>query len=309
MSSTPVCIGVTGSTGVLGRALAKHWSIMNQTLNFIPFRGDIQNYSEISDWLKNITHLDGILHFAAIVPTIEVDKDPLKACRINNLGTLNLLEACRQHFNLGTCPWIFAASTSHVYASSAQEQYVAETSPLNPVSTYGLTKAQGDQWTEVYRSKYNLPICTGRIFSYSAPTQAANFFIPSLIQKIQDAPKGARLEIRGLDGTRDFITVQQIINAIQFLFARKETGTFNIGTGTAVRLFDLAQSMKTRLSRDDVTIVSTGTDTNHLVANVNKLHDTGFRAPFDMDALLDSFLIKNPTVSTAVASDPKHTDE
>ncbi|CAF0916976.1 unnamed protein product [Adineta steineri] len=41
---------------------------------------------------------------------------------------------------------------------------------------------------------------------YSDPNQAASFFIPSLIAKIKDAPTDTRLEIRGLDGTRDFIT-------------------------------------------------------------------------------------------------------
>ena len=293
MSSNPLCIGITGSTGVLGRALVKHWSTVGQGVDFIPFRGDIQNYTDINDWLKNITHLDGILHFAAMVPTSEVDKDPLRACRINALGTMNLLEACRQRFTTNMCPWIFAASTSHVYASSSQEQRVAETSPLNPVSTYGLTKAQGDAWAEVYRGKYNLPICTGRIFSYSAPTQAASFFMPSLVQRIKDAPLSARLEIRGLDGTRDFITVEQIISAVQFLFKRKDIGVFNIGTGTAVRLFDIAQAVKARLGRDDLAIISTGTDTHHLVADVKKLNDIGYHALFDMKAFLDSVFVEN----------------
>jgi nucleoside-diphosphate-sugar epimerase len=289
MGSEVVCIGVTGSTGVLGQALLKHWLNTNKSVNFIRFRGDIQNYSDIHDWLNSTTHWDGILHFAALVPTIEVDKDPLKGYRINTLGTMNLLEACRQRFVSGECPWIFAASTSHVYSSSPQEQCVAETSPLNPVSTYGLTKAQGDQWAEVYRSKYNLPICTGRIFSYSSLGQASSFFIPSLVQKIRDAPHSSKLVIRGLDGTRDFVTVEQVINAIQFLFEQKRTGVFNIGTGTAVRLFDIALAVKVRLGRDDLEMTSTGSDINHLVADVKKLNEIGHHASFNMSTLLDSF--------------------
>jgi nucleoside-diphosphate-sugar epimerase len=74
--------------------------------------------------------LDGIFHFAAMVPTIEVDKDPLKAMRVNALGTLNLLEICRLRFSKENCPWIFVASTSHVYASSSEQQFVSETSPF-----------------------------------------------------------------------------------------------------------------------------------------------------------------------------------
>ena len=299
MSSNSACIGITGSTGVLGRALLRHWAHTDQTVQFIPFKGDIQNYSDLDNWFRSIEKLDGLLHFAALVPTGDVDKDPLKAFRINALGTMNLLEACRLRFSKETCPWIFVASSSHVYASSSEQQFVTETSPLNPVSTYGLTKAQGDAWTEVYRNKYQLPVCTGRIFSYSAPDQAASFFIPSLIQKIKEAAENARLEIRGLDGTRDFLTVQQIIQAIQWLYTRKTIGVFNIGTGTAIKLFDIAESVRIKLGRNDVTIISTGTDTHHLTANVKKLNETGFSASFDMNILLDSFFTNNPALSTS----------
>ena len=294
MSSRTICIAVTGSTGVLGRTLLNHWSTSNQHVQFVPFKGDIQNYGELDTWLSNIGKLDGLIHLAAIVPTNQVDEDPLKAFRVNTLGTLNLLEICRLRFAKDTCPWIFLASTSHVYASSSETQFVSETSSLNPVSTYGVTKAQGDAWADVYRNKYNLPVCTGRIFSYSAPDQAVSFFIPSLLQKIRDAPVDARLEIRGLDGTRDFITVQQIIEAIQVLFERKAVGVFNVGTGVAVKLLDIAQTVREKLGRTDVVIVSTGTDTHHLAANVAKLNDAGFRATFDMNTLLDSFF----TIST-----------
>lgn len=302
MDSKSLCIGVTGSTGVLGRALLKNWSNIDQTVHFIPFKGDVQNHSDIDNWLRDITKLDGLLHFAALVPTGEVDKDPLKAFRVNALGTLNLLETCRLRFSKETCPWIFITSSSHVYASSSEEQFVTESSPLNPVSTYGLTKAQGDAWAEVYRNKYNLPICTGRIFSYSAPDQAASFFIPALIQKIKDAPPNAQLEIRGLDGTRDFLTMHQIVEAIQWLFTQRAIGIFNIGTGTAVKLLNIAESVRVKLARSDVTIISTGTDTHHLAANVKKLNEIGYNASFDMNTLLDSFFTNNPTLSSTPAS-------
>jgi nucleoside-diphosphate-sugar epimerase len=297
MSSNSICIGITGSTGVLGRALLKNWSNLSQNVEFIPFKGDIRNYSDVDQWICNAGKLDGILHLAALVPIAEVDKDPLNAFRVNTLGTLNLLESCRLRFGKEICPWIFTASTSHVYASSSEKQFMTETSTLNPISTYGVTKAQGDQWAEIYRSKYNLPVCTGRIFSYSAPNQTSSFFVPSLVQKIKDAPPNARLEIRGMDGTRDFITVEQIVEAVQLLFTQKSIGVFNIGTGEAVKLFDIAQSVREKLNRTDVTIVSTGTDTHHLAADVKRLNEIGFQALFNMNILLDSFFSDNQTSS------------
>ena len=71
-------------------------------------------------------------------------------------------------------------------------------------------------------------------------------------------PPNARLEIRGLDGTRDFITVEQIVEAIQVLFTRRAVGVFNVGTGVAVRLLDIAETVREKLGRTDMVVVSTG---------------------------------------------------
>ncbi|CAF0876795.1 unnamed protein product [Adineta steineri] len=62
------------------------------------------------------------------------------------IGMTGILENCRLHFTKETCPWIFIASTSHVYSLlSLEEQFINETLPLNPISIYGLTKAQADE--------------------------------------------------------------------------------------------------------------------------------------------------------------------
>ena len=290
MDKKSLRIGITGSRGVLGRSLIKYWSMIDSKIEFDTFNGDIQNIDEIDQWINNENRFHAIIHLAALVPTIEVDKNPLKAFRINSLGTLNLLETCRLKYSENECPWIFYSSTSHIYSSDEhQHQNIKESSLINPISTYGLTKYQADQWAELYRTKYRLPICTGRIFSYSSPNQASNFFIPSLIEKIRNAPLNARLEIRGLDGTRDFLTVQQIVETIEYLFSKKSIGVFNIGTGQATKLLDLAHAVQNRLDRTDLIIVSTGTDTNHLVANIEKLIEIGFRPIFNLDQLLDSF--------------------
>ncbi|CAF0932224.1 unnamed protein product [Adineta steineri] len=103
MNSNTVCIGVTDSTGELGRALFKNWSHANQNVEFVSFKGDIKNQSDVTDWLCYIPTLNGLLHFVVMVPTSGVDKDPLKAFRVNTLGTLNLLETCRLNFTKKVC--------------------------------------------------------------------------------------------------------------------------------------------------------------------------------------------------------------
>jgi nucleoside-diphosphate-sugar epimerase len=279
-------IGITGKSGVIGEALCKAWN----GPDFSAFEGDIQDYDEVKNWFAESGPFDAIIHLAALVPTNLVDAEPLKAFKINVLGTCNILEICRT-ITQKKSPWIFIASSSHVYASTNTTTSISETAPMDPINTYGLTKAQADRWAEIYRTKYNLPVCIGRFFSFSAPDQQASYFIPSMISRIKNAPKDSKLEVRGLDGTRDFLTTKQITKAVQFLCDKKATGAFNIGTGTSIKLLKLAEALKNRLGREDVTILSTGSDTHHLCANSSKLKELGLTLEFDLNLFLDSILV------------------
>ena len=266
-------IGLTGATGVLGKSiLASQWP----ETKFIPFKGDIRKSEEIKQWLE--PDFDSIIHLAALVPTNLVEADPDKAFDINATGTMRLLEAIENR------PWIFIASSSHVYASSSEP--LKESSPLKPVSIYGRTKLKAEELAASYQGK--LSICIGRIFSFSAPTQANSYFLPSLIKKIKTCPKGGSLEIRGLHGTRDFLTTSQIGEAIKGLSKNRSTGIYNIGTGSGVKLLDLALALKKKLGRDDVQIVPLEIDINHLVADVSKLEKEGIDLKFDLDRFLQN---------------------
>src|ERR1700677_2914580 len=189
-------IGLTGSTGVLGKALLSYWA----GPEFVCFNSDISKNENFKNWFESCGDLDGLIHLAALVPVDQVKAEPLRAFEVNVSGTCHVLEAVRK--STKKKPWIFYCSSSHIYETSSEP--LRETSAINPVSLYGLTKAQGDKWCETYRKLYGLEISVGRVFSYSSPDQPKTYFLPSMIEKIKSAPKGATLEVRGLHGTRDF---------------------------------------------------------------------------------------------------------
>lgn len=274
-------IGITGSTGVLGSSLIDQWT----DHEFIPFKSDISDLKSVKNWYDESGPFDAVIHLAALVPVDKVKADPLRAFNVNVTGTCNLLEAIRLKANR---PWIFYCSSSHVYKNSTES--LKESSPIDPVSLYGQTKAQGDKWCEIYRDQYQLDICVGRVFSYSSKKQPQAYFIPSMIKRIKEAPKGATLEVRGLHGTRDFLTPAQISEAIAFLFSKKVVGTFNIGTGESIKLLDLVDVLIKKLGREDIRINALKTDTNHLVADVNKLKEAGLKLHFSLDSFLDSII-------------------
>jgi nucleoside-diphosphate-sugar epimerase len=276
-------IAITGGRGVLGRSLQQDWS----DANWLKFPGDIRNVEDVKKWISEPAKLDAVVHYAARVPVVQVEADPVAAFKINVEGTLNLLEAIRSRADASSV-WIFLGSTSHVYASS--DKPISENSPISPVTLYGLTKLQAEEWGRVYQNKFKLNVCIGRIFSYSSPLQPKEYFIPSLIQKISNAPKNAKLEIPGLLGTRDFLTTDQISAAVRFLYEKRATGIYNIASGHSQQLLEIATAVRRRLTRDDVQIEALPTATNHLNANVEKLRGLGLNLAFNLDRLLDQMI-------------------
>ena len=71
-------IGLTGSTGSLGRIILKN----NKNFKFKCFKGDIRDRSAVFSWIKN-NDLNIIFHLAAIVPIKEVNRNILKANEVN----------------------------------------------------------------------------------------------------------------------------------------------------------------------------------------------------------------------------------
>ena len=67
-------IGITGSTGVLGKKLIK--SLNNHIIS--KFVGDVSNEKDVEKWIKN-SNFDMIIHLAAVVPINLVNKNKIKA--------------------------------------------------------------------------------------------------------------------------------------------------------------------------------------------------------------------------------------
>ena len=158
MLSQKINIGITGHKGVIGGEFIKR----NKNFNFIPFKGDITNRTRVYRWIKN-NPFQVLLHFAAIVPIQEVEKNFLKAKKVNYIGTKNLVDAiirCQPN-NL---VWFFYASTSHVYKASNRK--IKENDKKTPITRYGLTKLMAENYLLKKRKNPYVRFCIGRVFSF-----------------------------------------------------------------------------------------------------------------------------------------------
>ncbi|MBI3299997.1 MAG: NAD(P)-dependent oxidoreductase [Elusimicrobia bacterium] len=275
-------LAATGLSGVLGTALRARL----KDVEWVEFTGDVREPKEVSDWYASAGRLDGLLHLAAVVPLREVEADLPNAVRVNVEGTCSVFDAVAK--TAGTPPWTFLASTSHVYASSPGP--LAETAPLGPANAYGRTKLQAEECARFYAARRPLDLCVGRIFSYSSERQPESYFVPAMIRKLAAAPRGARLEIPGIEGTRDFLTPELICRAIAAFIEKRAVGVYNIGTGSALSLKDIVTAIAARLGRNDLVIVPKAEGVVHLRADVSKLRGLGVELRFDLSELLSRMI-------------------
>lgn len=271
-------IALTGSTGVVGTRLQEYF----KDAEFFVFEGDIRDGQAVKKFCRESAACDAFIHLAALVPKQAVDSDPIEAFDVNVRGTLNVLEGLRLLRNYA--PWMFYASSSHVYASSPAP--MNEDGLLEPFTLYGLTKFQGEQWCKAYTREFGLKVCVGRLFSFSDPLQPNLYFIPAMIHKIKNAEKNSTIEIPGINGERDFLTVRQICRSIEFLCAKKIEATVNIGTGSGSHLLAIVQRIANLLGRDDLVIKAKNDAPTYHVADVALLKSMGVALENEIDSLL-----------------------
>lgn len=176
-----------------------------------------------------------VYHLGALISIPYSYRHPAEVASVNFMGTLNLLMACRE---LGTARLVHT-STSEVYGS-ARRVPIDEEHPLQGQSPYSASKIGADKLAESFYCSYDLPVVTVRPFNTFGPRQSARAVIPTIITQ---ALSGKTIHLGNLGTTRDFTYVQDTVRG--FLLAGSvagvEGGVFNLGTGSEIRIGEIAE--------------------------------------------------------------------
>lgn len=193
--------------------------------------GDILDDNLLDKVTKNV---DVIVHLAAntgVGPSVENPRGDMLA---NVLGTFNCLESARKN---KVKRFIFASSGAPV---GECEPPIHEELPAHPVSPYGASKLSGEAYCSAYFRTFNLETIALRFGNVYGPgsTHKASVVAKFIKLAIQQQP----LEIYG-DGsqTRDFIYIEDLINAINLAAKSKNVGgeTFQIASNRETSISEL----------------------------------------------------------------------
>lgn len=192
----------------------------------------------------------------------------------NNIQVTQLMLETVRHYPLEK--FIFASSSS-VYGLCPVFPMV-ETSPVQPVSPYGVTKLAAEQLCFLYYQNFGVPTVSLRFFTVYGPRQrpdmAFHRFFVSLL-------KGEELQVYG-DGhqTRDFTFVSDIIEANLLALKRGRLGeVYNIGGGHQKELGEVVRVIETITGRKAKIrwLESQKGDVLHTLAAIDKArHDLGY---------------------------------
>ena len=193
---------------------------------------------------------DYIFHEAAQTEVSTSMSDPMLDCDINLMGLINLLNAA---VKLDVKKFLMPSSAAH-YGN-------LDTLPLNeemlgnPSSFYGLTKLTTEHYLRIYHEAFGLPYICYRYSNVFGPRQCnggeggvISIFAKAIVQ-------GSPIIIYG-DGkqTRDFIYVDDVVEANILGIQHQVTGIYNVSTGISSSVNLLVDEFR-NISGKDIEVV------------------------------------------------------
>ena len=242
---------ITGGAGFIGshvirKMVKKHPDYLIVNLDKLTYAGNLNNLNDIESHenykfenidINNVKAIDSVfkrylfdsvIHLAAESHVDRSISNPDEFIITNVLGTLNLLNACKDNWDNYDNNCFYHISTDEVYGSLGEKGFFTESTSYDPRSPYSASKASSDHLVRAYGHTYSLPVkisnCSNNYGSHQFPEKLIPLIINNILNK-------KLLPIYGKgENVRDWLWVEDHANAIDLVFHKGKTGeTYNIG--------------------------------------------------------------------------------
>lgn len=248
---------VTGGAGFIGSNLAKrlsadgydvtvlddfqsgHWT------NLVEFKGDVitADLSQSASALASLPPFEVIFHEGSITDTTVHDQRRMMQ---------NNVEAFRQLLDLAA-NWksrVIWASSASIYGRRQPPN--TESQSPDPLNVYACSKLLMERMAERYRDRLSHPIVGLRYFNVYGPGEDHKGKFASMIHQLAKqmrSGKRPRIFTPG-DQKRDFVYVEDVVQANLKALAAKTSGIFNVGCGGAFPFNQVVAELNHTLGTD-----------------------------------------------------------
>jgi UDP-glucose 4-epimerase len=237
-------------------------------------KGDLRFAPAVERALDGV---DVVYHLAALTDVRESVRRPRLYHRVNADGTLNLLEGCRR---AGVRRVVYVSSCA-VYGEPVRLP-IGEDHPTNPLSPYAASKLAAEAYCRSYAFCYGFDVTVFRLFNVYGPRQSDDYagVISTFVKRVCE---GKPPIIYGSgEQSRDFIYVGDVVECLAKAIDLSGFDVFNLGSGRAVTVNELAELVLRLSGRSDLKPVHVEGRRGEIfasVADVSKVERVlGFRA-------------------------------
>ncbi|HXX88743.1 MAG TPA: NAD-dependent epimerase/dehydratase family protein [Acidimicrobiales bacterium] len=208
-----------------------------------------------SEFVELVAHRrpEVIFHLAAQADVRVSVERPVFDAEVNVIGTIRVLEGARA---AGVARVVFAASGGTLYGEVDEGDLpVREAQPHHPLSPYGVSKKAAIDYLVAYRELHAIEFCALALANVYGPRQDPHGEAGVVAIFASRLVRGEPVTIFG-DGeqTRDFVYVDDVVDAFVRAATRGGGLVLNIGTGREVPVNELARVMREAVGAESVPV-------------------------------------------------------
>lgn len=203
------------------------------------YRADIRGREEMLKIIKE-EKPDYINHHAAQIDVRKSIEDPGFDASSNIIGSINLIDAA---YRTGVKKFVYISTGGAVYGEP-EALPASEECPVRPISAYGISKHTVEHYLHLYSYNHGLNYTVLRYANVYGPRQDPMGEAGVVAIFTEKMLEGSEPVIFGSgEQTRDYVFVEDVVEANVLALSGGDGGIYNIGTGAETSVNEIFRTL------------------------------------------------------------------